>query len=483
LAKASIQDDGLSIGVGQISRRSALFALAAPALIPSACSRSEVGKKEVATAATAAPVAASPMKGLPRDLRPFPPTTEPLVRIKVADVRRSEVEFGAVGQQLWITAPSTDVPGRACRGPVRLRRTKAGWSVRWSSGGRGGTAIFKTPGSIAIAKIGRKESGIEFEGRSLLGTIYVEPIRNTEGRNELDVVCHLPMELYLPGVVQKELYPGWRPATFEAQAIAARSFAVCERAFWIRRRHYDLVAGQASQAWTGGDASLRARSAVRATTGQLLVWRGQVVPAYYSASCGGQPANAEEAISENPVNGIPPLRAVAMSNGSVCGCVTSSPHGDWTITISRDAFETAALEFGRRQGNRRISELRRPLRLDVHHRNQTERPVDFELAGAGGTAPVLMSAESVRRILATASSGDAWNTRPRSACFEVEATRDSMKIKGRGFGHGVGMCQYGAEEMASKGASSLEILERYYPGAKVYQAWSTGQPARATPRA
>lgn len=51
-----------------------------------------------------------------------------------------------------------------------------------------------------------------------------------------------------------------------------------------------------------------------------------------------------------------------------------------------------------------------------------------------------------------------------------------MEIRGRGFGHGVGICQYGAEEMASRGASSREILERYYPGANVYQAWSTVAP-------
>jgi stage II sporulation protein D len=474
LTQALFKNDELPIRAGHISRRSALCALAVPAMIPLACSRSDVATQEVATAT---PVVGSPMKELPRDLRPFPPVTEPLVRIKVADVGQPEVEFGKAGARLWITAPGTDVPGRACRGPVRLRRTSTGWSARWTSGGRGGTATFKTPGSIALATMDRKNPGIEFEGRRLLGTIHVEPIRDTEGRTEYDVVCHLPMESYLPGVVGKELYPSWRPATFEAQAIAARSFAVCERAFWIRRRHYDLVAGQASQAWSGGEASTRATSAVRATTGQLLVWRGQVVPAYYSAACGGLRANAEDAISKNPVNGIPPLRATAASGRPACGCVESSPHGDWTVTISRNAFEAEVAEFGRRKSDRRLSQLRRPLRLEVHDRNQAGRPVDFELVGAGGAAPVLMSAESIRRIVATASTGDSWSSRPRSACFEVDTTRDSMKIRGRGFGHGVGLCQYGAEEMASRGASSLQILERYYPGAEVQQAWSRREPA------
>ncbi len=454
---------------GRITRRSALLALAVPAMIPSSCSRSEVGNKKVPTEAR---VTAAPIKEPPRDLRPFPPTIEPLVRIKVADVRSiPEVDFGSAGQRLWITAPGTDLPGRACRGPVRLRRTSTGWSVRWSSGGRGGTAMFKTTGPIAMVRMDRNEAGIEFEGRRLLGTIQVEPIRDTEGRTEFDVICHLPMESYLPGVVEKELYPSWRPATFEAQAIAARSFAVCERAFWIRRRHYDMVAGQASQAWTGGDASARAVSAVRSTAGQLLVWRGQVVPAYYSASCGGLPANAADAISKNPVNGIPPLRAGTGVDRTACGCVTSSPHGDWAVTISRDAFEKQVAEFGRRKGDRRLSELRGPLRLEVHRRNQAGRPIDFELAGLGGSPPVLISAESVRRIVSAASAGDSWRARPRSSCFEVEIAKNAMKIRGRGFGHGVGVCQYGAEEMARKGASSLQILARYYPGADVEQAW------------
>ncbi len=338
--------------------------------------------------------------------------------------------------------------------------------------------MFKTSGSIAMVRMDRNEPGIEFKGRRLMGTIHVEPIRDTEGRTEFDVICHLPMESYLPGVVEKELYPSWLPATFEAQAIAARSFAVCERAFWIRRRHYDLVAGQASQAWTGGDASARAVSAVRSTVGQLLVWRGQVVPAYYSASCGGRPANAEDAISKNPVNGIPPLRVATGGDRSVCGCVTASPHGDWSVTISRKAFEKQVAEFGRRKGDRKLSELRRPLRLEVHRRNQAGRPVDFELSGSGESPPVLISAESVRRIVSAASVGDSWRARPRSSCFEIETSKNSMKIRGRGFGHGVGVCQYGAEEMARRGASSLQILARYYPGADVEQAWSAGTTGR-----
>ena len=158
----------------------------------------------------------------------------------------------------------------------------------------------------------------------------------------------------------------------------------------------------------------------------------------------------------------------------MCGCVTASPHGDWSVTISRKAFEKQVAEFGRRKGDRKLSELRRPLQLEVHRRNQAGRPVDFELSGSGESPPVLISAESVRRIVSAASVGDSWRARPRSSCFEIETSKNSMKIRGRGFGHGVGVCQYGAEEMARRGASSLQILARYYPGADVEQAWSAG---------
>ena len=324
---------------------------------------------------------------------------------------------------------------------------------------------------MAIVNGGEQAEGIDFEGRRLRGTIRLVPIRNTAGEAELDLVCTLPMEQYLPGVLEKELFASWRPATFEAQAVAARSFAVCERAFWLRRRHYDMVAGQASQAWSGGAASRRPTAAVESTAGRVLLWRGQVVPAYYSAACGGRPANAIDAISTNQVNQIAPLVVDGGMARRRCGCTTASPHADWRISVGEHAMIEALKAHGRRVSNRALASIRGPVEVTVRRRNAAERPIDFEIRGSGDPIPVVLSASRVRAAVAEAGGRRSWKDGPRSACLELKGSDQGYMIEGRGFGHGVGLCQYGAESMARTGASNLEILARYYPGATVGVAW------------
>lgn len=452
---------------GSIHRRAMLLAAATPILVPFACSRTDGTGDQAA----GDPPVAVPVPAEPPDLRPFPPSTEPLVRIKVANTSRRTVELGRVGQSLWITQPGADSAGRATRGPIRITRDDQGWSVRWSRGGRGASARFAGTGAIAIADADRRPDGIDFEGRRLRGTIRLVPIRNTAGESELDLVCTLPMEQYLPGVLEKELFASWRPATFEAQAVAARSFAVCERAFWLRRRHYDMVAGQASQAWSGGAASRRSRSAVEATSGRVLLWRGQVVPAYYSAACGGRPANAIEAISGNQVNRIPPLMVDGGTARRRCGCTTDSPHADWRINVGEDALVEALRVHGRQVSNRTLASIRGPVAVTVRRRNAAERPVDFEIRGADDPFPVVLKASRMRSVVADAGGRRSWKDGPRSSCLEFKGFERGHRIEGHGFGHGVGLCQYGAESMARSGASNLDILAHYYPGATVGVAW------------
>jgi stage II sporulation protein D len=460
----------------KIHRRAMLLAASTPMLIPFACSRTDGNADQAA----GDPPVASPVRTEGPDLRPFPPSFEPLVRIKVANTSRRSVELGRVEQRLWITMPDSESAGRAARGPVRIVQDDQGWSVRWSQRGRGASTRFTGAGPLAIASGDDQTEGIDFEGRRLQGTIRIVPIRNTDGESELDLVCTLPMEQYLPGVLEKELFASWRPATFEAQAVAARSFAVCERAFWLRRRHYDMVAGQASQAWSGGAASRRSRDAVASTAGRVLLWRGQVVPAYYSAACGGRPANAIDAISTNRVNRIAPLVVDAGTARRRCGCTTASPHADWRISVGEDAMLQALQAYGRRVSNRSLASIRGPVEVTVRRRNAAGRPIDFEIRGSGDPIPVVLSASRVRSVVADAGGRRSWKDGPRSACFELTGSEQGFRIEGRGFGHGVGLCQYGAESMARTGASNLEILGRYYPGATVGVAWEPQARARTT---
>ena len=110
-----------------------------------------------------------------------------------------------------------------------------------------------------------------------------------------------------------------------AQAVAARSFACTEMAFWRGRRHYDVIAGQASQAYVGTTTNPSAARGVRETRGVVLLWRNTVVPAYYSSCCGGSSASAIEAISAHPMNDIDPLMA-----RPAFACCREAPVWRWT---------------------------------------------------------------------------------------------------------------------------------------------------------
>ena len=274
--------------------------------------------------------------------RPRTPSAEPLMRVRVARVDSNEVELGSGSRLFWLTAPGTGYSGMH-GGPIRLKKTSTGWTIRSTSRGRTVSRRIPEASSITIVASDRHEDGPKFQGQSLRGTVHVSAVSRGAG-TALDVVCHIPMEAYLPGVLAGELFESWRPATHEALAVTARSFALCERHHWLDRRHYDVVAGERSQAWEGGAAPRRANDAVKKTSGRVLLHRDRIVPAYYSAACGGRPAAALDAISPNPVNGITPLVVPALDRRGPCPCQSFGPHGAW-----RSSFSAAETLGGIRQ--------------------------------------------------------------------------------------------------------------------------------------
>ena len=372
--------------------------------------------------------------------------------------------LGEAGRQLWVTTPELDRPGRVVHAPLKVSAVKGGWTVEGTGRRRGGREIIRTATPLAVAAVGR--GSMTWNNAPLDGLLRIVRKNN----EEFDLVTHVAMEAYLPGVLERELFTSWPNATFEAQAIAARSFAVCERAFWLARRHYDVVAGPSSQAWSGGVASPRARAAVQATIGHVLMWNRRVVPAYYSAACGGIPASATDAIGLNPANAIGPLTVTSPSQKRTAPCCEGSPYQSWTRSFNRDDVVAALKAAGKRKGPKALTSITGIESIDVHTRNPAGRPVDFTLRVAGGQT-IAIGAEALRRAL---NYGRA-NDRLRSSFVTYDASPSIMSGSGHGFGHGVGLCQYGAMAMGQAGRSMRAILERYYPGASIEQGWETSR--------
>jgi stage II sporulation protein D len=395
--------------------------------------------------------------------RPRPPASEPLVRVRTDRVVDGRVEFGDAGRRIWMTAPGTQFTAMVT-GPVRCQREKDGWSVRSTSRGRTVSRSIQDPGALTLSAFDARDQGLTFRSRRLAGTVHLQPA----GESEIDVVCHLPMEQYLPGVLGGELFESWRDATHESLAVAARSFALCERFHWLGRRGFDVVADERSQVWIGATAPARSRRAVQATRGELLLWGGLVVPAYYCAACGGRPAEATLAISPNPVNAIPPLVIPSPDQRPACGCRTLGSHGSWSLSIASKDVVDAVRQWASRGGDRSMATARWPMRFDVISVQASGRPERIRMTSPSTQAAVELSAVEVQRILNLTGRG-----RPlRSADVTLEVTSAELRVTGAGFGHGVGLCQYGAESMARAGANRTAILTRYYPSATIQRAWS-----------
>lgn len=391
------------------------------------------------------------------DPRPHPPATPPTIRVLVARHRDSP-PLRIAGEGRWIRLrPSDGSPAIVLPSPVEVSLVPAGtggnaWQVRAASRapqrvGGDSLELAPTPG----------DDGMLSGGGQAWGSL----VRLWDRGGGIDAVGEIPIEDYLPGVLAKELYGHWSPAAFEAQAVAARSFAVFEAAHWAKRRHFDVTTGPDTQAWGGFPRASLPQQAARATRGVLLAWNGRVVPAYYSSCCGGVPAEAAHAIAPGRANEIPPL--AGREDRGVC-CEAASTFR-WTATLPADELHRRLVAWGRVSSQAKVATLGAIRRIEPVLLNRHGRPARFAVEDRVGRR-VEAAAERLRGALAAGGS-----PRIPSGNFEATLGGGRFTLSGRGFGHGVGLCQHGAEAMARRGVGWSEILGRYYPQATLVSAW------------
>lgn len=408
-----------------------------------------------------------PAGGTPVDPRPRIPTAEPEVRVLIGPMEEpaSRLRLAAAGR--WIRVRDQgDGAGTVLPSPIELSRDGDRWRLSGATGPvlrlpLGRLSFATTPGEVASLVATFVSRGRDRE-ESLGGAVEVVPA--SDGRR-VELVATLPIETYLPGVVAKELYSHWSPAAFRAQVIAARSFAVCEAAHWASRRHYDVTTGPDTQAWAGMVTSGVAATAAEETRGLVLAWDGRVVPAYYCSCCGGLPAEASEAISSSPANAIPPL--AGRGDGGRC-CEWASTYR-WERTVPIAAFSKGLADWGRRESTEAIAALDGLRRIEVSAMNRHGRPIRFRFEDRHGRSAELRS-ERARRAFAAATPTSVGAF--FSGAVEPSIETAQIRFAGRGHGHGVGLCQHGAEAMARGRSSDEAILRRYYPGATIAGGWS-----------
>jgi stage II sporulation protein D len=408
-----------------------LIAAAVAVALLCRCDETKIKVEPPSTATTSTPI-------------PAPATSVATVRVLLTSPASSEAEISTTGAY-HLTVDGKLVAQSAAAMPAATVRYRGG---KWQIGSLSlpGREAVLAPSGGSLVRLG---------GKCYRGNFHLL----ADNGNTFLAVNHVELEGYLAGVLPKELYATWAPATYEALAVAARTFAIYNCVTTGRSSQYDLGDNQASQCY-GGQSAETAKSwaAVNATRGVVLSYgpKGQerIFLAQYSASCGGQ------------VNGAYVIRNAQrtepLEGGQICNDCAACSRYRWPAVRIRKPDILRALG-ARYDAARRLKRLDR---IDVVSATPAGRVVWVDVGGDG--SPVRLRLEDIR--LALLSDGPADAQRLNSMNCRMVDRGDAIEFTdGRGFGHGVGLCQWGAQGKALKGWSAEQILAFYYPGATLYR--------------
>jgi len=164
---------------------------------------------------------------------------------------------------------------------------------------------------------------------------------------------------------------------------------------------------------------------------------------------------------------ITPLAVPALDRRGPCPCQRFGPHGAWRASFDIEETLGGIRKRAVKTGGANFERAAWPIRFRVVEAHASGRPRRYRIESPSSGEHTELSAVELQRLLNGTMKG-----RPvRSADFEVTVRPDRIQIDGSGFGHGVGLCQYGSEFMARAGASAEDILRRYYPGSDLQRAW------------
>jgi stage II sporulation protein D len=257
-----------------------------------------------------------------------------------------------------------------------------------------------------------------------------------------DLIGVLPLENYLVGVLSSEMPLAWPMEALKAQAVAARSYTLAvmrER----RSLHYDVETSILDQVFNHVSRELdsspmiqKAKQAVADTKGVILIGeKGEVAKAYYHADCGGRTTPAK----------------IVWGTGEKTPVVVDSfcpghPRSKWTLSMDEEEL--------RQKLSRRIALTAAIEKIFPLAPSSEDRAAALKLVLADGSEK-MVNAHEFREAVGYSEL--------RSTFFTVEKQNGLFLFQGRGWGHGVGLCQWGSRKLAETGQGAFEILKHYYP--------------------
>jgi stage II sporulation protein D len=287
---------------------------------------------------------------------------------------------------------------------------------------------------IVLDRLGATEMTIEPSKNGLVwinDRWYRGKTRLIRQGSGLTAINNVDIEQYLYSVVGAEAVATWPIEALKAQAVAARSYALYKR----KTEHnslYDVDTTIGTQVYQGLNTEYTTtHQAVNSTLGQVMTYQGQVILAAFHSSSGGHTENVED-IWTQP---LPYLRAVADYD-------QKSPVFEWNKVFP--VSQINSLVGGVGQIKTLIPESTTPY----------GRIIEMKIVGDRGTT--MVSGNELRKVLDL-----------RSTLFRIATDGQNLQIRGRGFGHGLGLSQWGAYFLAKQGINYYQILTHYYQNANL----------------
>ncbi len=408
------------------------------------------------------PAPAPPSSAMPQFTAP--------VRVLLSS-RAAQVQVDCKGAvNVW------DVQGRALgklAPPVTI--VLAGSSVKARDAAGGFTAK-----SLTLAPADGS-SLLGYKGRSYRGCFRAAPAM--EGGVLLLNV--LGLEDYLRGVVPSEMPAKWHPEAVKAQAVAARTY-VLKRTAVNRSAQYDVTADVNDQVYLGQSKEHPASdAAIKATEGIVAAYNGQPITAYYHSSGGGRTRKGTEPYlagvespEESPYNdwvleySLDELSAILAKGGQRVGRIAYVRHV--AVAEERDGFRVEFIGDGATKQLTAIS-VRKLLGINTcrspNFKVETLTDILDALAPLDGSLKVLVRGsereEYVKVGSAYAIGAESMGKVTGANVLARQPKPSKVRIVGHGYGHGLGMSQYGAKFMAERGADWKAIILHYYTGVQV----------------
>ena len=270
------------------------------------------------------------------------------------------------------------------------------------------------------------------------GTPYRGAIELHSRMGRLLVINVLTMDEYVSGVVPCEISSGWNIEALRAQAVAARSYAY----YHIMNGTdplFDLNATNRSQVYGGAKVETdRTNRAVRDTSGQVVSHNNKPILAFFHSTCGGNTIDGDKVWAGA---GMDYLRGVR------CEYCAKSPHFSWeevlTLYEIRHHLGKKYVGVGPVTGIAFRKDGGRVNHVTIDHKNGVVRL-------SGNDFRLLFPEKKIKSLF-----------------FDAVKTKNGLLLKGHGWGHGVGLCQWGANGMAERKAVYTDILRHYYRGTRL----------------